>query len=119
MIFLPRFARSLAVAALVALVGCQASVPVIERTSDPLITRPRPVDEAPPNTIVDGVVVTQVPAATSPPRPAATVRTGTGQMINERAAATPLPAATGVGEATFNFEGESLHAVVKAILGDL
>ena len=121
MIFLPRFARPLAIAALVALVGCQTTSPVIERTSDPLITRPRPADAAPTPTVtvVDGRVVTQAPAPAEPPRPPATVRQGTGRMIDERAAATPLPAATGVGEATFNFEGESLHAVVKAILGDL
>ena len=34
--------------------------------------------------------------------------------------ASPLPNLAGTtGEATFNFEGESLHAVVKAILGDM
>ncbi|MEG3193403.1 type II secretion system secretin GspD [Lysobacter sp. D1-1-M9] len=48
------------------------------------------------------------------------IRRGTGQVINRDAAAEPrsgLPASTGA--ATFNFEGESLHAVVKAILGDM
>jgi general secretion pathway protein D len=44
---------------------------------------------------------------------------GTGQVINQRAAAQPPPNLGSTGEATFNFEGESLHAVVKAILGDL
>lgn len=44
---------------------------------------------------------------------------GTGQVINERIAAQPAPSFASTGEATFNFEGESLHAVVKAILGDL
>ena len=44
---------------------------------------------------------------------------GTGQVINQRAAARPAPNLGSTGEATFNFEGESLHAVVKAILGDL
>jgi len=52
-------------------------------------------------------------------RPPAQVRFGSGQVINQRAAAAPAPGASGAGEATFNFEGESLHAVVKAILGDL
>jgi len=53
--------------------------------------------------------------------PQAVVRRGTGQMINRSAAAAPLPSLSGAtsGSATFNFEGESVHAVVKAILGDM
>lgn len=56
--------------------------------------------------------------AESGPRPR--IRRGTGEVIN-RAAATEAPHDIGAtsGQATFNFEGESLHAVVKAILGDL
>ncbi len=43
---------------------------------------------------------------------------GTGSFINE-AAAQRVPSGPGpTGEVSFNFEGESLHAVVKAILGD-
>lgn len=53
-------------------------------------------------------------------RPRPRIRRGSGQVINSAAASAPLPdiGATG-GEARFNFEGESLHAVVKAILGDM
>ncbi|MBD9468821.1 type II secretion system secretin GspD [Pseudoxanthomonas sp. PXM01] len=53
--------------------------------------------------------------------PQAQVRRGNGQMINRSAAAAPLPSLGGAssGSATFNFEGESVHAVVKAILGDM
>lgn len=53
--------------------------------------------------------------------PRAVIRRGTGTVINASAAARPSPglsAASG-GSATFNFEGESVHAVVKAILGDM
>lgn len=55
------------------------------------------------------------------PRPI--VRRGSGQMIN-RGAATAGPvsvAGSGArgGNTTFNFEGESLNAVIKAILGDM
>jgi general secretion pathway protein D len=48
------------------------------------------------------------------------IRRGTGQVIN-RGAASALPPNLGgsSGAATFNFEGESLQAVVKAILGDM
>nr|WP_298131966.1 type II secretion system secretin GspD [uncultured Pseudoxanthomonas sp.] len=53
--------------------------------------------------------------------PQAQIRRGNGQMINRSAAASPLPSLGGAssGSATFNFEGESVHAVVKAILGDM
>ncbi len=48
------------------------------------------------------------------------IRRGTGQVINRSAAAAAPPGlGTTTGSATFNFEGESLHAVVKAILGDM
>ena len=52
--------------------------------------------------------------------PRAQNRRGTGQVLNQRAAASPPPNLGGsTGEATFNFEGEPLQAVVKAILGDM
>jgi len=48
------------------------------------------------------------------------IRRGTGQVINRGAASAPPPNIGGSsGAATFNFEGESLQAVVKAILGDM
>jgi len=65
------------------------------------------------------------PASTSDPGadagPQPVIRRGNGEMINRSAAARPSPALSGAstGEATFNFEGESLQAVVKAILGDM
>jgi len=114
MTFLSRFARPLALAALVALVGCApTSNPVVRRTSDPLVVVPSG-DAAAPASTADGA-----PVAVESTRPPPQVRIGTGQVINERAASVPAPGASGAGEATFNFEGESLHAVVKAILGDL
>jgi general secretion pathway protein D len=53
--------------------------------------------------------------------PQAQIRRGTGQVINRSVAASAPPAlsAASNGSATFNFEGESLQAVVKAILGDM
>ncbi|WP_457318062.1 type II secretion system secretin GspD [Stenotrophomonas sp. P5_B8] len=53
--------------------------------------------------------------------PQAVIRRGTGTMINRSAAAAASPSLSqaGNGTATFNFEGESVHAVVKAILGDM
>jgi general secretion pathway protein D len=57
--------------------------------------------------------------ATGAPQPV--IRRGTGTMINRNAAAAAAPSLSqaGNGTATFNFEGESVHAVVKAILGDM
>ncbi|TYT22980.1 type II secretion system protein GspD [Luteimonas viscosa] len=52
--------------------------------------------------------------------PRAQIRRGTGQVLNQGAAAAAPPNLGGSsGEASFNFEGEPLHAVVKAILGDM
>lgn len=45
-------------------------------------------------------------------------RVGSGSFINESAARQTSPGPGPTGEVSFNFEGESLHAVVKAILGD-
>jgi len=52
--------------------------------------------------------------------PRAQIRRGSGQVINQGVAAVSPPNLGGSsGEASFNFEGEPLHAVVKAILGDM
>ena len=51
--------------------------------------------------------------------PKPVIRRGSTLPINRAAASAPPPSLTSSGEATFNFEGESLHAVVKAILGDM
>lgn len=70
-------------------------------------------------------VQTQALAPDEPPSEVAAsravLRHGSGSMINEHVAARPAPSLAGAatGSATFNFEGESVHAVVKAILGDM
>ncbi|QIL21473.1 type II secretion system secretin GspD [Thermomonas sp. HDW16] len=51
------------------------------------------------------------------PRPI--IRRGAGTPINQAAASAPPPSLSSSGQASFNFEGESLPAVVKAILGDM
>ncbi|MDQ3287903.1 MAG: type II secretion system secretin GspD [Pseudomonadota bacterium] len=73
---------------------------------------------APTTTVAGGVTAEVLEADDTGPRPQ--IRLGTGQMLNSRAAAAPPPElGASSGAATFNFEGESLHAVVKAILGDM
>lgn len=51
----------------------------------------------------------------------AVIRRGNGTVINRAAASAPPPSlsAAGNGTAVFNFEGESVQAVTKAILGDM
>ena len=51
------------------------------------------------------------------PRPV--IRRGSAAPINQAAASAPPPSMASSGQASFNFEGESLHAVIKAILGDM
>ena len=49
----------------------------------------------------------------------AIIKSGNGQLINQRAAGMAAPNLGSAGDATFNFEGESVQTVVKVILGDL
>ena len=51
--------------------------------------------------------------------PQPVIKRGNGAVINQSAASAPPPALASSGQASFNFEGESLQAVVKAILGDM
>lgn len=106
-------------ACLVATLAACASMP------PPTIRREGNLARAPaagtPATATDGTVRREpLQAADADGAPRAQLRRGTGQVINRSAAAAPPPNLGGSsGEATFNFEGESVHAVVKAILGDM
>ncbi len=99
------------------LAGCAtAPVPTVQRQGN--AANP----EAAAGTSAQGAQ-TQPLASAEPPEtgPQAQIHRGNGQVINRSAAAAPPPALSGAtsGSATFNFEGESLQAVVKAILGDM
>ncbi|AKC88055.1 type II secretion system secretin GspD [Pseudoxanthomonas suwonensis] len=92
---------------LVTLLAACSSVPTadIRRNSDPS----PPAASDMPGTEEDGNT-----------RPQPMIRRGSGQVINESALAPPPPPSeAGSGMATFNFEGESLQGVVKAILGEM
>lgn len=110
--FLLRSAIVLPVAALVLLTGCvSTTAPMVKRNAEPLpeVASPSPAgngkeDMIPLKTATGGGFK---------------LMPGTGVVINTQAASAPPPALETSGEATFNFEGESVHAVVKAILGDL
>lgn len=90
-----------------------APVPNVRRDG-----RPAPVQQETATTAGTTTQPLPDPATGGDARPQ--IRRGTGQVINKSAGSAPPPnlGATS-GSATFNFEGESLHAVVKAILGDM
>ena len=98
----------LAAAVMTALAGCATTpVPDIARNPDPA-TLPTIARNA------DGEAIGGPSSAGEPD-----MTPGSGIVINESLAAQAPPQLPEGGEATFNFEGESLHAVVKAVLGDL
>jgi len=110
--FSPRLTIALALAVLLA--GCVTPTgPVVQRNPDAVM-----VKRAPAQAVADAEAVGSGNGGPAPESHAVISR-GNGQVINTRAAATPPPVLGKSGEATFNFEGESLHAVVKVILGDL
>ncbi len=95
------------------LAGCaSAPSPDVRRTAGA-----QPGDVVPGNAQTEPLKESEAPVT----GPQAQIRRGNGQMINRSAAAAPVPTLGGAssGSATFNFEGESVHAVVKAILGDM
>ena len=104
----------LATALLVLLSGCATvPTPVISRDGDPLASAAPAVS----GSVEAGA---EIPAETAGPDPfAAQITPGTGRVIDQQVAGAPAPSLDLPGEATFNFEGEPVHAVVKAILGDL
>ncbi len=114
MTFRLRAAPLLVLALLVFLAGCATPAsPVVRRGADPLAGVPVVSREATTPEAGAG------PAQAAPDPYAARLTPGSGRVINERVAATPPPSLDMPGEATFNFEGEPVHAVVKVILGDL
>lgn len=105
-------AQAIATATIASLLASCATAPVPSLRRD---------GQVPPQTgtATDaGTEVQPLPETGGDARPQ--IRRGTGQVINRSAASAPPPGlGATTGSATFNFEGESLHAVVKAILGDM
>ncbi|AXK70939.1 type II secretion system protein GspD [Lysobacter sp. TY2-98] len=109
---------ALAIASILA--GCTTVTPPVVRRDGRLDGPVAGTSSAPTttSTISDGVTTAPLEAHDEGPR--AQIRRGTGTVINNRVASAPPSRLGGSsGAATFNFEGESLQAVVKAILGDM
>jgi general secretion pathway protein D len=100
------------------LVACSTTPPPTIRREAHIVRAPQPPTAAGAQ-VSSGVLVEPL-VTDADGRPRAQIRRGTNQVINQSAAAAPPPSFGGSsGAASFNFEGESLHAVVKAILGDM
>ena len=100
----------LGTAAICLLAACASMPPPQVRHADHL-----------PNATVDesGVRSERLPEGLGSGGPQPVIRRGAGTPINHAAASAPPPSLASSGQASFNFEGESLQAVVKAILGDM
>ncbi|MFS8136745.1 MAG: secretin N-terminal domain-containing protein, partial [Thermomonas sp.] len=66
-----------------------------------------------------GIRHEQLPDAMGGATPMPVIRRGSSAPINQAIAGAAPPSLGSSGQARFNFEGESLQAVVKAILGDM
>ncbi|WP_374604272.1 type II secretion system secretin GspD [Arenimonas sp.] len=115
MTFRLRPAPLVVLALLVFLAGCATPAsPVVRRGADPMAGVPVVSRDA-----TAPAAEGETAGETAPDPLAARLTPGSGRVINERVASAPPPSLDMPGEATFNFEGEPVHAVVKVILGDL
>jgi general secretion pathway protein D len=111
------FAAAFAACLLALLAGCASMPsPVVQRAGSPPAANTAGATAAP----ADGGIVDGAQPLPDDVGPRAVIHRGTGRTINTEAANAPPPGfAASTGSASFNFEGESLQGVVKAILGDM
>lgn len=88
-----------------------------DATAAPQAVPSTPAAEAQAGLVNPTAAVATDDAASPDPRRA--IQRGTGVFLNEAAAARRPEDPAAAGDVVFNFEGESLQAVIKAILGDL
>ncbi|QQP98563.1 type II secretion system secretin GspD [Lysobacter enzymogenes] len=118
-----QFATHALAAAIIAtqLASCASVIsPKLKREGDPRALNGTGGEQAGVRIVRNGVEQEPLSDKDGEEGPKAQIRRGTGQVINRGVAAKPPPGLPGTtGTASFNFEGESLHAVVKAILGEM
>jgi general secretion pathway protein D len=117
---IPNPALALVIAALVALGGCATTRAPESRAPNERWSAHEAYGDALPGEATMPMDEAEGDADGAAPEvdPSRAVTPGSGKFINEEVAKRAPPGAGATGEVTFNFEGESLHAVVKAILGD-
>src|SRR5690348_14991924 len=112
------FAAGIAACLLALLAACASMPPpVVQRNGTPGASA---AAVAPATTTADGGIVNGAEPLPDDVGPRAVIHRGTGRTINSEAASAPPPGfAASTGEASFNFEGSPIQAVVKGILGDM
>ncbi|MFT3897024.1 MAG: type II secretion system secretin GspD [Thermomonas sp.] len=116
------FATALAACLLALLAACASMPPpIVQRNGAPGASAAGVGSASAATTTADGGIVNGAePIPEQDVGPRAVIHRGTGRTINTDAANAPPPGfAASTGAAAFNFEGESLQVVVKAILGDM
>ncbi|HET7125491.1 MAG TPA: secretin N-terminal domain-containing protein, partial [Lysobacter sp.] len=112
------FAAGIAACLLALLAACASMPPPVVQRSG--ATAAAGVAGTPASPAADGGIVDGAEPLPDEVGPRAVIHRGTGRTINTEAASAPPPGfAASTGSASFNFEGESLQGVVKAILGDM
>lgn len=110
------FAQTITIVAIASLASCAtAPVPNVQRKSD--VEAAQRITDVTTDDGVNGEPQKSEGSREGRARPQ--IRRGSGQVINRSAASAVLPHLGTSGAASFNFEGESLHAVIKAVLGDM
>jgi len=115
------FAAAFAACFLALLAGCASMPPpIVQRNGSPPAASASATGVPATTTTIGGIVNGAEPIAEEDAVPRAVIHRGSGRTINTEAANAPPPGfAASTGSASFNFEGESLQGVVKAILGDM
>ena len=115
------FAAAFAACLLALLAACASMPPpIVQRNGSPPAASASATGVPATTTTIGGIVNGAEPIAEEDAVPRAVIHRGSGRTINTEAANAPPPGfAASTGSASFNFEGESLQGVVKAILGDM
>ncbi|GAA4999376.1 type II secretion system protein GspD [Pseudoluteimonas lycopersici] len=116
------FAAAFAACLLALLAACASMPPpIVQRNGAPGASAAGVAGATTTTTTADGGIVNgaePIPEQDAVPR--AVIHRGSGRTINTEAANAPPPGfAASTGEASFNFEGSPIQAVVKGILGDM
>jgi general secretion pathway protein D len=111
--FQPMTARTLTISLLAGALAACASVP------QPQVHRTQRSADAEDAKAGSGDIRKEILQELGSDGPQPVIRRGNGGVINQKVASAPPPSLASSGQASFNFEGESLQAVVKAILGDM
>jgi general secretion pathway protein D len=115
------FAAAFAACLLALLAACASMPPpVVQRNGAPGASAAGIAGATATTTADGGIVDGAEPIPEQDAVPRAVIHRGSGRTINTEAASAPPPGfAASTGEASFNFEGSPIQAVVKGILGDM